>query len=425
VRRVLFIAATTGYQIRSFGEAARALGIGLDIASDRCDRLEDPWWDHAIPVRFHDDGHSVAAVRDAFGSSRPDGVLAVGDRPTVLAARLTEAFGLPGNPPAAAEASRNKLVSRALFRAAGLATPWFGTLPLDADPRPKARTLPYPVVVKPLALSGSRGVIRANDDASLVDAIGRLARILESPDVRSERDRAHELALVESFVPGREFAVEGLLDRGELTVLAIFDKPDPLDGPFFEETLYVTPSGASAETQAGIRDAVAAAARALGLRHGPVHAECRVTPPGDTGSEVYVLEVAARPIGGLCSRALRFTDGRELVSLEELLLRHAVGEDVSKYRRETAASGVMMIPIPRRGVYRGVAGVSEAQRVDGIEEIRITARQDALLVPLPEGRSYLGFIFARGTTAARVEQALREAHGRLEFSIEREIAVAG
>jgi biotin carboxylase len=428
VKRVLLFATTTGYQIRSFGEAAEKLGVRLAIASDRCDQLDDPWWDQAVPVRFHDEQKSVEAVLDAVRGAANGiaGVLAVGDRPTILAAHVARALGLPGNPPEAARASRNKLESRAALRAAGLPTPSFTVVSLERDPREVAASVSYPCVLKPLALSGSRGVMRADDPASFVAAFHRLRRILHSIDVRQERDAVHTAALVESFVAGREFAVEGLLDEGRFRALAIFDKPDPLDGPFFEETIYVTPTRAPAETEQQIVAAVRRAAAAIGLRHGPVHAECRVGPRAAANSarDVYVLEVAARPIGGLCSSALRFVDrSRSTATLEEVLLRHAAGEDVSPFVREPDASGVMMVPIPRRGIFRGAHGVEEAQQVHGISDVRITAKPDSMLVPLPEGKSYLGFIFARGGSPADVERALREAHARLQFVIEKEIPV--
>ena len=422
MKRVLLFATTTGYQIRSFGEAAEKLGVRLVFASDRCDRLEDPWWDHAIPVRFHEEAQSLEAVLSSIGADAPgvrrvDGVLAVGDRPTILAAHVACALGLPGNPPEAARASRNKLQSRSAFGAAGLLTPTFQAISLEDDPHAIAAQASYPCVLKPLALSGSRGVMRADDAHSFVGAFERLRHILHSTDVRAERDAAHGAALVESFVQGQEFAVEGVLHEGVLKPLAIFDKPDPLDGPFFEETIYVTPSRTTEDTQRRIISAVSRAAAALGLRHGPVHAECRVNNAG-----VYVLEVAGRPIGGLCSKALRFRDGSSAtLSLEDVLLRHAIGDDVSDIEREADASGVMMIPIPRRGVYRGVQGVDDAQQVRGVSEVRITAKADTLLLPLPEGRSYLGFIFARGKSAETVERALRAAHAALSFAIEKEI----
>jgi biotin carboxylase len=385
VKRVLLLATTTGYQIRAFGEAAEKLGVRLVFATDRCDRLEDPWWDHAIPVRFHDEEKSVASIVAGVNGAAIDGVLAVGDRPTIVAAHAAAALGVPGNPPEAACASRNKLASRMALKAAGLPVPWFLAVHAFDAASVLVDHVPFPCVVKPLALSGSRGVIRAN--------------------------AAHDVLLIESFIPGREYALEGVLEHGTLRTFAIFDKPDPLDGPFFEETIYVTPSALSGDRQSQVSATVARAAHALGLRHGPVHAEVRVNESG-----VYVLEVAARPIGGLCSRALRFTGD---ASLEEVLLRHAMGQDITGYVREPSASGVMMIPIPRRGVLKGVEGIDDARSVTGVDDVRITAKPDQLLVPLPEGSSYLGFIFAHAERASAVEAALREAHSRLHFRIDR------
>ena len=423
MKRVLLLATTTGYQIRSFGEAADRLGVRLTFASDRCDRLDDPWWDGAIPVRFHDIPSSVEAVVTSFRGQttdeRVDGVIAVGDGPTVMGAHVAAALGLRGNPPAATETSRNKLAARRAFASAGLLTPRFEVVSLSEASSPRT-SLPYPVVIKPLALSGSQGVIRADDDESFARAIDRVSRLLRTTDIAIERERAHAYVLIETFIPGKEYAVEGVLTDGDFQVFTIFDKPDPLDGPFFEETIYVTPSRASADTQHAIVDAIAQAIRILGLRHGPVHAECRVNDRG-----IYVLEVAARPIGGLCSKAIRFSgpDG-SLATLEEVLLRHALGEPIDGHRRINRATGVMMIPIPRRGVYRGVSGVETARRIAGIDDVIITAKPDTTLVPLPEGRSYLGFIFATGDAPASVEEALRSAHDSLEFTIDREVIVA-
>jgi biotin carboxylase len=420
VKRVLLLATTTGYQIRSFGDAAEKLGVKLVFASDRCDRLDDPWWDQAIPVRFHDVASSVDAVLASHSDAPIDGVIAVGDRPVTLAARVARALGLPGNPPDAAAASRNKLASRKIFKAEGLLTPpAFEAVPIESDPSIIARDRGYPLVIKPLALSASCGVMRVDDPEDFVPAFIRLRNLLHSIDVRSERDKAHDFVMIESFVPGREYAIEGVLTRGSLQVLAIFDKPDPLDGPFFEETIYVTPSRAPQRVQQAMVREIARAARALGLTHGPVHAECRVD-----GERVFVLEVAPRPIGGLCSRAVRLEGADAVVSLEEVLLRHAIGEDVSGYRSARAGSGVMMIPIPARGVFRGVSGLEEGRAISCIDDIRITAKVDERLVPLPEGRSYLGFIFASGEDAGIVERALREAHARLSFSIDRALVIA-
>jgi hypothetical protein len=415
---VLILSTTTGYQLRSFGESAERAGIDLIFATDRCHRLDDPWRDAAVPVRFHEEDASLQAIVNAAGARPIDGVLAVGDRPVVLAARAAQTLGLPGNPPDAAAASANKRQSRQRLAAAGLPVPWFFDVPrrdrASAARDPRVR---FPCVVKPVGLSGSRGVMRANSPAELEAALARLDALLSRRDVRAIRSGLEHTMLIEGFIEGREFAVEGVLTKGTLRVFAIFDKPDPLDGPFFEETIYVTPSALPAGRQQAVVDHVQRAATALGLTDGPVHAECRVGPGG-----IFVLEVAARPIGGLCSKVLRFGDERP-VPLEEVLLRHATGCAIAHYLRESQAAGVMMIPIPKRGILKSVEGIDEAAGVSGIEEVRITAKRDQLLEPLPEAGSYLGFIFARALDPANVVAALKAAHTRLRFHIAAPIGV--
>ena len=422
------LATTTGYQTRMFGEAAERLGVELVFATDRCHMIDDPWRDGAIPIRFYDEDASVQAVVAAATDRTLDGLLAVGDRPTVIAAGVARALGLPWHSVEGAATARHKLHTRARLRDAGLLVPWFAALAIDEitdriAEHPITRSpIPFPCVVKPAALSGSRGVIRADDAASLATAVARLRALLQTPDIRAERNEAHDTILLEGFIPGREYAVEALLHHGVLHPIAIFDKPDPLDGPFFEETIYVTPPALSEDEQSAILDAVAQAAVAIGLSHGPIHAECRVN-----GSGVFVLEVAARPIGGLCARALRLQsaigNSQSAIPFEEAVLRHALGESPAAWRREPAASGVMMIPIPRHGVLRDVDGVEDARRVAHVDDARITAKRDQVLVPLPEGASYLGFIFARAGAAADVEGALRLAHARLRFAVDPEFPV--
>jgi biotin carboxylase len=380
--RVLLVAATTGYQTRTFSEVAQRIGFEVMLATDRCHVLDDPWGDNAVALRFDepDEGIEGIVARGPF-----DGIAAVGDRPAYVAALAASKLGLPFSPPPAVLAAKNKFLARQKFRAHRLLTPGHE---LFRYPNGAPR---YPCVLKPLGLSGSRGVIRANNAAEFVAAFARIKKIAAEPSV-----------LVEDFIPGHEYALEGIVTRGRLQTLALFDKPDPLDGPFFEETIYVT-----VPVQEAIADTAQRAITALGLTDGPIHAEMRVNDAG-----VWMLEVAARPIGGLCSRVLHFAGGK---SLEELVLRHAVGEDVSEARLKGGAHAVMMIPIPRAGIYVGVSGVDDARAVDGIEDIVVTAKQGQEMLPLPEGASYLGFIFARAATPDRAVQSLRIAHSRLKF----------
>ena len=418
--RVLLVATTTGYQTRAFGDAAARLGVELVFATDRCAVLDDPWRDAAIPVRFHNPASSVRRIAAANQTTPFAAVVAVGDRPAVLAARAREALGLQGHPSDGAEAARNKLTTRERLRAAGLPTPQFQVAPAGTAALELAAAATWPAVLKPVALSGSRGVMRVNDARELDTALGRLRTLLARPELRAERDQVHGLVLLESFIEGHEYALEGLMTDGRLQVLAIFDKPDPLDGPFFEETLYITLPDLGTGLARRMTDAVEAAALAVGLRHGPVHAECRVNDDG-----VFVLETAARPIGGLCARSLRFRDPvrPEPIALEELLLRHALGEDVRPWGREPEVSGVMMIPIPKRGLFRRADGLETARAVAGVTDVVLTAKPDQVLVPLPEGASHRGFIFALGATSAEVDHALREAHRALAFTIDPEVPV--
>jgi biotin carboxylase len=418
MRRVLILSTTTGYQLRSFGDAAVRAGIELMFATDRCHQLDDPWRDRAVAVRFHEEDSSLDAIVEAAAVRRIDGVIAVGDRPVVLAARIAQELCVAGNPVIAAAASVNKLLTRRHLAAADLPVPWFFDANARANLSRDARVR-YPCVVKPLGLSGSRGVMRANSPSELNDATARLRALLSRVDVRAIRTGLDDDVLVEGFIEGREFAIEGVLTDGLLQPFAIFDKPDPLDGPFFEETIYVTPSLLEEDVQSTVFAHVQRAVDALGLTTGPVHAECRVGPEG-----IHILEVAARPIGGLCSKVLRFAspDSSD-VSLEEVLLRHAAGEDVSRFARAANASGVMMIPIPRRGMLKRVHGIEAAAAVDLIEEVRITAKPDQLLEQLPEAGSYLGFIFARGAASREVVNSLKRAHACLRFDIATPIAV--
>jgi formate-dependent phosphoribosylglycinamide formyltransferase (GAR transformylase) len=419
VPRLLLVAATTGYQTRSFAGAAKRLGIDITLATDRCHILEDPWRDSAIPVRFEEPEMSAEAIIQASSDGATlDGIVAVADRPTLVAALAAQRLGIPFHPPDAVAACRDKHQSRKLFADAGLPVPENFRVDLGSDPHAAAARSSYPCVLKPLGLSASRGVIRADNAAEFAAAFERIRRILEQPEIRQFHEPWNEAIQVEQYVPGQEFALEGLMTRGHLQVLAIFDKPDPLEGPFFEETIYTTPSRAPHHAQNAIVAAAQRAVRALGLEHGPIHAEMRVNADG-----VYMLEVAARPIGGLCARALRFqSPGRERLTLEEIVILHAMGPHAiekppCELTLSPAASGVMMLPIPRAGVYESVSGIDEALRTNGVDDIVITAKIGQELVPLPEGASYLGFIFASGGDPALVENSLRTAHSRLRFNI--------
>jgi biotin carboxylase len=415
-RRLLLLTTTTGYQTRAFVQAAEKLGLDVDFGTDRCHVLDDPWQDGALALKFENADEAAGKIVEHARHHAVHAIVALGDSTPPAAARAAEALGLLFHRPETSDICRNKYRSRQRLQECGLNVPRFTRFSIDADPTDIVKLgvapIGFPCVLKPLALSASCGVIRADNPQEFISAFQQIRSLLRSPEVRGRGDQACDYLQVEEYIEGEEIAVECLVDRGRLNILAVFDKPDPLVGPFFEESIYVTPSRLPLETQAAVLQELRHAVHALDLRHGPLHAELRINTRGS-----WILEVAARSIGGLCSRALRFRapNRDESISLEELIIRLALGEDVDSIRREEAAAGVMMIPVPQAGVFQRVEGVEEASKTRGVEEIIITARPNQKLTPLPRGTSYPGFIFARGPSPELAEQALRDAHQKLRF----------
>ena len=416
--RILLLLPTRTYRASDFLEAASKLDVEVVVASEEAATTADLSPRHTLVLDFSAPTVATQAILE-FNDTYPlAAIVGVDDDTTLLATTASAALGLPHNPVASAKATRNKYLLRNTLAANGVSVPAYQRFSIYEDPDGTNTHVSFPCVIKPLSLSASRGVIRADTPAEFIEAFQRTTKLLRTlqADTNGEEvsnpdalTHVSQYLLVEDYIPGIEVALEGILLEGELKTLALFDKPDPLEGPFFEETLYITPSRLSMDIQEALHNATAEAADALGLRHGPVHAELRYNDKG-----AHLIEIAARTIGGLCARTLRFGTG---MSLEELVIRHAIGQPVEALQREQQAAGVMMIPVPKAGILGEVRGKAAAHHVDGIVEVNITIPIGGEVVPLPEGARYLGFIFARAETPTAVETALREAHQQLEFVI--------
>jgi biotin carboxylase len=402
--RLLLILPSATYRARDFITAARELGVAVTVASDRAAALSATMGAAALTLPLSDPDRAASAIVAAAAVAPFAAIVGVDDQGVMAAALASQRLGLPHNSPLAVARTRDKAAMRRALAQEAIPQPPFVVLERDGEALAAVEEVGLPCVVKPVSLSGSRGVIRADDRRELRAAVARVRAI-----ALAAGRPADEPLLLEGYVAGVEVAVEALMRDGELEVLAIFDKPDPLEGPYFEETLYVTPSRLPAAALSEVERISADAARALGLREGPLHAELRI----DAG-RASVLELAARSIGGLCSRALQFGAG---MSLEVLILRHALGLEPADLTRERAASGVMMLPIPRAGVLLEVGGQAGARAVEGVGGLEITIARGRTVVPLPEGDRYLGFLFARGASAEAVERSLREAHSQLRVRI--------
>lgn len=414
--RLIILMPESTYRAEPFMEAAKRLDLEVVIASDRCHVLAD-YWHVPLALPFQNPSRAVSEIVAYFREHQVDAIIPVDDMTTELAASACQILSLPHNPPEAAKAANNKRIMRELLLRSGVPGPDFRVIDVSDEPAAIAHETTFPCVLKPLLLSGSRGVIRADSVPEFLEAHSRISRITDSTrESRPDEPDATKM-LIERYIPGCEIAVEGILSNGCLHVLAVFDKPDPLEGPFFEETIYITPSLLPEAVLQDVANITESATRAMGLQVGPVHAELRINEEG-----IWLIEVAGRSIGGLCSRTLQFGLG---MTLEELILRQACGLPLDNIERQNHAAGVMMLPVPGAGILTSVSGQDRASSVPGIEDVVITARRGDTLVPLPEGSSYPGFIFARGDTPQYVDRALRLAYRELTFHVAEQLPVLG
>lgn len=402
-KRVLVIAPHSSYRTPAFLDAAGRMEVDVLFASEGRNSVVSAFT-NGLHIDLGDKKQALQTILEEAERQPFAGIIGTDDSTTELAAMAAQQLGLPHNPPHAVRVARRKDLARAALSGSGISVPGHRCLHLRRPIGAQADGVRYPCVLKPLALSASRGVIRADDREQFMQACTRIDRLLET-----ERAKERDTILVEDFIPGFEVAAEGMLTGGELHILAVFDKPDPLDGPYFEETYYIAPSRLGAETLSRIRCRIGEGCAAYGLREGPIHAECRVNEEG-----VWLLEIAARTIGGMCARLLTFGTGQ---SLEALVLAHATGQPLASVKEQQEGVGVLMIPTPEAGILRRVEGIMAAESIPFIEEISILVRPGYQLVPWPEGSSYFGFIFARAPTPEQAEAALRQAHACLNIVV--------
>lgn len=396
---IVIVLPSATYRAGAFIEAAHSMGLDVIIASDAPTSLEN---DRYLQIDL--DTPRRAAEEIARAGHRVDAVIGVDDRSVMTAALAGELLGVRHNPPPAVAATVNKAMLRRALAAERVPQPAFELVSPETDVVAIAEHIGTPVVLKPLSLSGGVGVIRVDHPLQATSAAEQIWRILATVGKSPS-----EPILVERYQPGAEVSVEGLLTDGDLTVLAVFDKPEQTDGPFFEETMLVTPSSLAPEVVDAVVAVTTRAVAALGLIDGPIHAELRV------GESISVIEIAARSIGGLCSRSLHF--GLLGVTLEELLLRHAIGVPVDA-QREHAASGVYMLPVPRSGIFNGIDGLAAAAAVPGITETTISVPQGTVVRALPEMSRYVGFLFATGSSPDSVVASLRSARRSVTILID-------
>ena len=405
-KRLLLIAPRFSYRIAAYIEAANTVGVDIQIASDGKNSLVTE-----LATGLHIDLNDIDSTLDIIQSRHRlepfDAIIASDDRTVTIAAEAASRLGLTCNPPKTAQISRRKDLSRKTLARASISVPLFEKIDLNTHTKAPLIT-GFPCVLKPLSLSASTGVIRANNPAEFQRACKQIRAII----AYLPNDEENHYALVEQYLDGVEVAIEGMVSNSSFELLAIIDKPEPLTGPYFEESYYTTPSRLDRGCQQRLIELVSAACAALGIKTGPVHAECRIND-----KDCWILEVATRSIGGDCSKILQFIHEQ---SLEALVISNALGYKLPAGISNPVANraaGVMMIPTPSAGILRGVGGLQQARKIDNIESVEIAIRAGHELKCLPQGSSYLGFIFARAKTPALVERALRQAFACLKIDV--------
>ncbi len=400
--RAVVVLPSTTYRAHDFVSAAESLGIDLVVASENPPPFD--MGDRYLHIDCSDPQGAADSITALGDETAFDGVVAADDAGVMIASLAGTTLGLAANTPDAARTTRDKLLLRNRLATTEVPQPRFAVLePTRSSAEKAPNAVGFPLVVKPLSRSASQGVIRVDRPQDLSPTVERVRHIIG--------DRRHsQRLLLEAYLPGDEVAVEGIIGNGELMVLAIFDKPDTSEGPSFPETILVTPSRLSDENQQECIRVAEAALRGLGLTHGPVHIELKIH-----NGRASVLEVAARSIGGLCSRSLNF--GLMGTTLESLILRNAVGMDKPELRREQHASGVLMIPIPRSGILNSIEGIDQARTIPNITGVDITINVGSDVLAPPEGDRYLGFVFARADAPQTVETALRKAKSTISVLV--------
>jgi len=406
--RILLIAPHGSYRTFAFLNAAKQKGLDVLIASEGQHSVVSAY-SEGLHINFDEPEKAVKKMLHEASLRAFIAVIATDDSTTELASIVSKSLGLAHNDPAAVKIAKRKDLARLCLQSANVNIPNFIIIDIQKNITEQISSVVFPVVVKPIGLSGSLGVIRANNDSELVIACKRIEKIIRLDKKLTAENYSY--LLVEEFITGDEIAIEGMLVNKVFRLLSIFDKPDPLNGPYFEETYYITPSKLNSQQQTELIKTLQSACDAYGLQEGPIHAECRINDNG-----IWIIEIAARTIGGLCGRLLKFGTG---LSLEELVLAHATGEQLPgiDLAQQDSACGVLMIPIPKHGILKRVEGLLAAQKVPLIDDVSIQIQQGYEVTPLPEGSSYLGFIFASGDSTDKVERALRQAYECLNIVI--------
>ena len=411
---VILIIPSASYRTGPFMNAIKKLDLKVLVISDKSQVFSGKYPDNLIIINFNHWKDKSVEISKWAKNNGLKAVIGVDEESIVLAANLSNFLNVDHNSIESVLLTKNKYLMRTELKKTGLCSPWFKIFSIYESSNKIINEISFPCVIKPTFLSGSRGVMRVNTKKELSEGIKTLNELLSLDELRKRAGKQSDYIMIEEYIPGKEVAIEGIVSEGKLTMLAIFDKPELLEGPTFEETIIVTPSVLTKKIQYSLLETLQIVVKALGIVKGPVHAEARINRNGN-----YILECASRSIGGLCSKVLEFQGG---ISLEELILRSYLGRNIEKSKLIGNARGVMMMPTEKKGILKEIGGVKDALVVNGVTDLQITVKPGEKLQPLPKGDRYLGFIFAEGNNQEFVINALKNAWSKIEIVLENDLS---
>ncbi|MBS1256004.1 MAG: Alanine--anticapsin ligase [Deltaproteobacteria bacterium] len=407
---VILIIPSASYRSNAFMNAADKLDLKILVVTDNSQVFSDQFPDNIITMNFDHWTEKLDEISEWSDRFNLMAVIGVDEESILLAAIFSQYLGIEHNSIESVMRTKNKLLMRFELKKARMNCPWFRSFSIEKLPDDIIEEINFPCVIKPTFLSASQGVLRVNNEQEFKEGFQILTDLLSQKKIKKRGGEEANYIMVEEYIPGNEVSIEGIVSQGKLKILAIFDKPEPLEGPTFEETIFVTPTTLSGSMQSSLYETAQQAMETLGIVKGPVHIEVRINSNGN-----YILECASRSIGGMCSKILEFQGG---MSLEELILRSSLGRNIEKSNLSDTAKGVMMMPIKNSGKLKEMRGVEEAISVDGITDLQITIKPGEMLDPLPKGDRYLGFLFAEGKNQEMVIKDLKNAWSKIEVVTE-------
>ena len=381
MKKLLLVIPENSYKSNDFVVAAEKLGIDFLIITDS-EQVSSKFSDTVIINKFDAElnKNNLKKLKDVTH------VLPVDHSALKFSGYLVDLLEVKGNKLESINLSMNKYESRKIFNSL-LDIKVNNEIIKNIDDVNTFINKNGTSVLKPIYGTASKSVLKINNVEKNKEQIEKLMQDCFDQDL-----------VIEEYIDGKEYALEGTIINSELKKIVIFDKPVEYKHPYFEESIYITPSELSSEAEKRVVSIVDKACKKIGLEDGPVHVEFKINE-----NQIFIIEINPRMIGGLCSRCLSF--GLFKVSLEEIILHAFMNNELKNIELLNNYVGVLMIPTPKSGKFISI-NKEELEKIPNISNVEITVPEGSDLLEPPYGDKYLGFAFSQGIDKKTVNESL-------------------